>query len=207
MDVSILYYWDWDNLTEDEKTEIHAEAASAGHLQIPREVQWMNELESICQRFLYGRNVSSDTSLFWIRLHGFLTEISYQKPTTPINNSAQQFIADIVAEAAKRYNAIRCKLSDDEIIYIDYQRTIEAHLFPKTYFLHRRSVRKPPIRERNIPALNRKYSLTEIRRSIERVEQLGSRDVIAEAISQRISEDVAGFATYLRAPTHPIPFD
>ena len=207
MDVSILYYWDWDNLTEDEKTEIYAESATAAHLQLRREVEWVNELESICQRFVSGCYVASDTSLFWIRLYGFLTEISYQKPTFPITNSAQQSVADIVTEAAKRYDAIRCKLSDDEIIYIDYQRTIEAHLFPNTYFLHRKNPKRPVTRERNIRALNEKYSLAEIRQSIEQVEQLGSRDMIADAISRRISDNVTDFATYLRTPPPPISFD
>lgn len=193
----------WGHVPEAEQNELVADFSAQMGLGIDRKLGWATELAQVSARLASGRPSPSDLPLFWIRLHGMLAEMA---PTPwapyPPENEIQRRLVALDAETRKRYDAIRAAVTDDEIIYVDYRRTLEAHCYANSYFLRSKGKGEAVrlIRSRFVTALDRECPLTEIRDAIGRVGAAGDPVRVAEVLAAKLAAPLASYAEWVNTP-------
>jgi hypothetical protein len=102
---------------------------------VPKQhVEWILDLLRIVESMNKAEPAPSDYGLFWIRLHGLLTEVAdYFAPGKLPINQDRLWIA-----ACERIARIKSAFTEEEILWIEHERMCHCHPAPGYY---RKSVR------------------------------------------------------------------
>jgi hypothetical protein len=157
--------------------------------------QWVENLAQIVET-LYREGGAAPwpyMAVFWLRLHGLLTEIrsghttAFQTggidPATYVPNKGSLLEYAVVEWRA--IEPVRQAFTEDELIYADYRRHTEGHPTQRSYDVR---MNRRQINDRHgVPALGREFTIAELNAAILRVLAAHPNEsAIAVAFARRI---------------------
>jgi hypothetical protein len=170
---------------------------SAGQAEINSRLicQWVENLAQIAETLdREGEQAAWPyMSVFWLRLHGLLTEIrsnytqAFQTagidPATHVPNRGS--LLEYAIEAWRCIEPLRQAFTEDELIYADYRRHTEGHPTQRSFDVR---MNRGRINDRHgIPSIGREFTVANLDAAILRI--LGAyrnEDAIAVAYARRI---------------------
>ena len=115
-------------LSEEDRLTAMAAMVERGPIRATRELRWVQSLADSIERLATGNDRGQYVeAVFWIRLHGLLTEI-LPKYLYARELGLKWGIADSIA-------TIKSALSREELVYAQYRRDGQAHVFEEAYEL------------------------------------------------------------------------
>jgi hypothetical protein len=169
--------------------------------------QWVENLAQIVETL--GREGEHAAwpymGLFWIRLHGLLTEIRSRHatafkmagidPATHVPNR-RSLLEHAIAEW-RAVEPVRQTFTDDELIYADYRRHTEGHPTQRSYDVRLNRGRVND--QHGVRALGREFTVAELTAAILRVLAAHpSENAIAVAFARRILPHMPALVAIMR---------
>lgn len=187
-----------ENRLSDEELRFFSQSSKRYELNAYLDTRWaigLSEIVDVLDKH-GGAAPWAFISLFWVRLHGVLSDIREGRTEfhrtlgiDPATHVPGRSSADFSVAALLAIEAMRSKFSDDELIYAEYRRHSESHPRQDAFELRwQGKSKKTLIDELSIKAVGRTFSFAEMNAAMGRVMRPYHFDegAIAVAYARRI---------------------